>query len=193
MSSLRAAISKLFRPKSNDATTRPPTVSWILEHRSECANRPALTNGITPLASLYRMYEYLVAGYTVGLRTEIELFFNQPSWAVAHIPDPQDPDPERYAILAVIPSYLVTAFNRLIKRGLPRDSPAIIVSREVEDELMSRPIVLEQEPGWTTKVPTLEKTLVIPDKEGNEPEEQYQSDRFMAMNIIMEEPHVLFV
>lgn len=36
-----------------------------------------------------------------------------------------DPDPERYAVLAVLPFYLVFAFNRLNERGLPRDSPFI--------------------------------------------------------------------
>lgn len=138
------------------------------------------------------MYEYLVSGYMTGLRSEIEFFFNKPSWAVADIPDPQDPDPERYAILAVPPFYMVFAFNRLIERGLPRDSP-FIISTAMEDELKSRPVILEKQPDWVAGVKKLERTLVIPDCDGNVPAEQSRSARFQEMNIIAEEPHVLFV
>jgi hypothetical protein len=170
-----------------------PTVAWLLAHREERMGKPAQCTGETSSASLYRMYEYLVVGDTIGLRNEIEYFFNRPSWAVAAIPDPMDPDPERYAILAVLPSYLVTAFNRLIERGLPRDSPAIIAGPEVEAELRSRKVVLEEEPSWAAKVPPLPQTLVIPNGLNDEPEEETRSKRFLAMNIIAEEPHVLFV
>ncbi|KAJ5182639.1 hypothetical protein N7492_000255 [Penicillium capsulatum] len=139
------------------------------------------------------MYEYLVTGFILGLRTEIEFFFNQPGWAVSALPDPWDQDPQRYAILAVLPHYLVVAFNRLIERGLPRGAPAIIAGDGVEDELRSRPIALEEEPSWVADVPKLERPLVIPGSNGEEPEEQARSARFLAMNIIVEEPHVLFV
>ncbi|KAK4103758.1 hypothetical protein N658DRAFT_505400 [Parathielavia hyrcaniae] len=147
----------------------------------------------TPLASLYRMYEYLVLSDTIGLRNEIEHFFNQPSWAVSAIPDPADPDPERYAILAGLPSYLVIAFNRLIELGLPRGSPGIIAGDAAEEELRNRPVVLEEEPGWVTRVPALSQPLVIPDHCNKEPEEGVRSKRFLEMNVIVGEPHVLFV
>ncbi|ROV96000.1 hypothetical protein VMCG_07997 [Cytospora schulzeri] len=169
MSSFRPLINKLFGSGSSMAApVRPPGVSWILEHRAEL-QKAATTQGDTPLAALYRLYEYFVAGYSTGLRSEVEFFFNHPTWAVADIPDPQDPDPERYAILAVLPYYLAHAFNRLIKRGLPRGCPAIITSAAEEDELRSRPVVLEQEPEWVRMVPKLEKGLVIPCKDGSEP------------------------
>jgi hypothetical protein len=187
-----------FRQKWQDATIgktpqSPPTVAWLLAHREERIGQPAQREGATPTASLYRMYEYLVTGYITGLRTEIEYFFNQPSWAVSAIPDPADPDPERYAILAVLPYYLVTAFNRLIERGLPRGSPAIVASDAAEDELRSREVVLEEEPSWVAKVPPLPQPLIIPDKDGKEPEEWTRGKRFLEMNIVAEEPHVLFV
>ncbi|KAI1073456.1 hypothetical protein F5B20DRAFT_514219 [Whalleya microplaca] len=185
LKSLRASLS-------TSSPDSPPTVGWLLQNRAARANKSALTKGRTPTASLYRMYEYLVLDFTIGLRTEIEFFFNQPSWAVAAITDPEDPDPERYAILSVLPHYLVKAFNRLIERGLPRGSPAIIAGDEVEDELRARPVVLEEEPKWTAKVPRLSETLTIPDPSDGTPEE-YRSERFLSMNIIAEEPHVLFV
>lgn len=138
------------------------------------------------------MYEYLVSGYTIGLRSEIEFFFNKPAWAVADIPDPQDTDLERYAVLAVLPHYMCNAFNRLIERGLPRDSPFIITTA-MEDELKSRPIVLEEEQSWVARVKRLDKTLIIPDACGNVPTEKARSARFLDMNIIAEEPLVMFV
>jgi hypothetical protein len=188
-------VSRIFRrrPSNIAGNDRPPTVSWLLEHREERQHQPALTKGLTPKASLYRMYEYLVVGYNTGLRTEIEFFFNQPSWAVSAIPDPEDPDPERYTILAALPYYLVIAFNRLIERGLPRNSPSIITGPEMEAELRAQPMVLEEEPSWVAKVPRLKQTLVIPDEDGKEPGECARSDRFWALNIVAAEPHVLFV
>ncbi|KAH6856706.1 hypothetical protein B0I37DRAFT_351744 [Chaetomium sp. MPI-CAGE-AT-0009] len=172
---------------------RSPNVAWLLAHREERMGQTAQSKGATPTASLYRMYEYLVVGYITGLRTEIEYFFNQPSWVVSAIPDPEDPDPERYAILAVLPHYLVTAFNRLIERGLPRGSPAIIAGNAAEDALKSRKVVLEEEPSWVAKVPPLPRPLVIPNQSNNAPEGRDRGERFLRMNIIAEEPHILFV
>ncbi|KAL2120453.1 hypothetical protein VTJ04DRAFT_4480 [Mycothermus thermophilus] len=173
---------------------KSPSVAWLLAHREECRGKTALCEGTTPLASLYRMYEYIVTDSTIGLRNEIEFFFNKngPAWSVAEIPDPKDPDPERYAILAVLPSYLVMAFNRLIEMGLPRGAPGIITP-EMEQELRSRPRVLEREPSWASQVPALEERLVIPyDDDGKTPEE-VRSERFLEKNILVAEPHVLFV
>ncbi|GAB1314234.1 hypothetical protein MFIFM68171_04444 [Madurella fahalii] len=190
---LRRFRLKQEAPSAGQGFERPPTVSWLLAHRDECSGKRAQTKGATPAASLYRMYEYLVLGHITGLRTEIEYFFNQPSWAVSAIPDPVDPDPERYAILAVLPYYLVTAFNRLIERGLPRGSPAIIAGAAAEEELRGREVVLEQEPSWAAKGPALSNALTIRDRSNKEPEEGTRSKRFLNMNIIVEEPHILFV
>ncbi|KAG5928085.1 hypothetical protein E4U42_001289 [Claviceps africana] len=143
-------------------TQKPPDVAWLLEHRLERQGEAALTRGPPhSLASLYRMYEYLVVGYNAGMRTEIEFFYNQPSWSVKDIPDPKDADPTRYAIVAVLPQYLTLAFNRLIKMGLPRGSPAVI-SPEVEASLRAQVVELEEVPSWTRDVPPLKDTLVIP-------------------------------
>lgn len=200
MPNLVHRLLQRFRPKQeappavqDSKPEKPPTVAWLLAHRDERSGKRAQTRGATPTASLYRMYEYLVLGYTTGLRTEIEYFFNQPSWAVAAIPDPADPDPERYAILAALPYYLVTAFNRLIERGLPRGSPAIIAGAAEVEELRAREVVLEREPSWAAEVPPLSSVLVIPDRFSEEPPEEARSKRFLDMNIIVEAFHVLFV
>ena len=173
-------------------TQNPPKVEWLLQHRQELGQSPATTKGAAPLCSLYRMYEYFVVGFMNGLRTEIEYFFNRKKWIVSGIPDPKDPDPARYAILAVLTQYLVLAFNRLIERGLPRGSPAIITPK-IEERLKAQKRVLEREPKWATEVPRVQQTLVIPSSIGKRPEDEHTSLRFLNVNIIAEEPHVLFV
>lgn len=137
------------------------------------------------------MYEYLVVGYNNGLRTEIEFFFNK-SWAVSAIPYPADPDPQRAAILAGIPSLLVLAFNRLIKKGLPRGSPAIIMPH-VEEELSRKPVVLETQPAWVGRVQGLKKRLVIPGPHGEVPEKENMYQNLLALGVAVQTPHVLFV
>ncbi|KAG6006970.1 hypothetical protein E4U43_000371 [Claviceps pusilla] len=173
---------------------KPPEVAWLLEHRLERQGQTALTRGPPDsLASLYRMYEYLVIGFNIGLRSEIEHFFNQPSWSVKDIPDPDDPDPTRYAIVAVLPHYLIMAFNRLIKMGLPRGSPPIFTA-EMEAAMKAQPIKLEEVPSWTAKVPPSENVLTIPcDPRVDERFRASRSELFHKMNIIVDEPHVLFV
>lgn len=183
-------LFKRSNPVREPNPPEPRAIEWLLAHR----NRQDIhTTGETPTASLYRMYEYIVISYNIGLRTEIEWFFNHPDWAVSAIPDPKDPDPARYAILAVIPHFLVAAFNRLIEKGLPRGSPAIIIGDDELDELQSKRVVLEELPSWVTKVPKLSETLVIPNADNNPPDEQHRSHRFFDMNIVVSEPHVMFV
>ncbi|KAF1839715.1 hypothetical protein BDW02DRAFT_563769 [Decorospora gaudefroyi] len=192
-----AGLGAMFKRLTGFAPTNsapkappPPTVEWLLAHREQ---RRAQTVGETPLACLYRMYEYLILDHNTGIRTEIEWFFNHPGWAVASIPDPKDPDPARYAVLSVIPQFMVTAFNRLIEKGLPRGSPGIIMGDEAEEELKSRPIVLEELPSWVANVPRLAETLIIPDADGSPLDKQNCSPQFLSMNIVVRQPHTLFV
>src|SRR5215469_5296298 len=96
-----------------------------------------------------------------------------------------------HAILTVIPHFLVLAFNRLIEKGLPRGSPAILSNEDIE-ELRSRPVVLEELPLWTACVAKLDESLVIPDMDGETPHEEERSPHFLNMNIIAAAPHVLF-
>ncbi|KAH7188880.1 uncharacterized protein B0J16DRAFT_318526 [Fusarium flagelliforme] len=169
-----------------------PSATWLLEHRYQRHGKPASTKGRTPNASLYRMYEYLVVGYTVGLRSEIEYFFNQPTWSVESIPDPEDADAARYAILAILTHYLVKAFNRLIERGLSRGCPAII-DTDTKAKLRSQEVVLKQQPSWVKFVRRLDEPFTIPNASGETPVDSALSVEFLAMNIIIAEPHVAFV
>ncbi|KAF5615070.1 hypothetical protein F25303_13873 [Fusarium sp. NRRL 25303] len=54
-----------------------PKFTWLLDQRHECQEKPAPTKEKNSTTSLYRMYEYLVVGYTAGLRSEMEYFFDR--------------------------------------------------------------------------------------------------------------------
>ncbi|KAF5615163.1 hypothetical protein F52700_13552 [Fusarium sp. NRRL 52700] len=190
---IRAIRQNLNCLSSSGQIHDAPKLTWLLDQRHERQGKQALTKGKNPTASLYRMYEYLVVGSTVGLRSEIEYFFNQSTWSVKAIPDPEDADPARYAILAVLTHYLAMTFNRLIKRGLPRRCPAIIAGAEAEAELRARKVVLELQPSWAKAVRRLDEPITIPTSSGETPEDRFRSAEFLAMNIIVAEPHVAFV
>lgn len=185
-SGIAAAFRRAFKHLKAAAE---PTTESLPTHREI---RECRTTGETPTASLYRRHEYIVTNYNAGLRTEIEWFFNHPDWAVSAIPDPKDSDPARYAILAVIPHFLVAAFNRLVEKGLPRGSPGIISGDDL-NELQSKPLVLEELPPWVKTVPKLTETLVIRNADNTIPDEQNRSCQFLEMNIIASQPHIMFV
>ncbi|GAW25481.1 hypothetical protein SAMD00023353_0701850 [Rosellinia necatrix] len=110
----------------------------------------------------------------IELSTEIE-FLLQPANRRQNqaIPDHEDAEPRA--------------------RGHPRGSTAIIAGDEAERELQAQLIVLEEEElGRASRVPSLTGTLAIPRGGGESPEE-YINERFMAKDIMAEEPHVPFV
>jgi hypothetical protein len=53
------------------------------------------------------------------------------------------------------------AFNRLIKKGLPRNAPPIVLDWEA---LATQPRILEEVPQWATEVSELETRLDIPNE-----------------------------
>ena len=199
-------IYQCFVPQSriqihNHPRDLPPSIEWLIAHR----NRPRVERSRMlgwarggmkkdrPIDSLYRMYENIVDDWTIELRNEIEYFWNMHKWAVSAIPDPQDPDPARYAILSVIPSLLVQAFNRNISIGLPRDAPATITDME---ELERKPKILESEPTWCKAVPQLEHVLSIPSEEGENllgKSDERASPEFLEKNVLAWAHHILFV
>jgi hypothetical protein len=154
----------------------------------------------TPLDAIYRLYEHIMLDQNIEMRNELEAFWFQPGWPVHEIPDPKDPDSERYAVLAVIPALLVLAFNKRIELGLPRDAPAIFTLDQL-DEWRAQEREYEKEPEWTAGVPPCKQVLKIPHWENNLRKfvsidgfgDKRASQEFAKKNILIWQPHIHFI
>lgn len=113
----------------------------------------------TPLRSLYRLYEAIASGEYVAMGPETEYFWYQfrKQWALHLIPDPQDPDPVRYAILACLVEELVCAFNWRLSLGMRRNRAHVYRERDADPY---PPFTPERFPDWTTNVPAIDKRMV---------------------------------
>ena len=125
----------------------------------------------TPLRSIYRLYELHLADRYELMGYETEYFFFQRNWKLGDIPDPRDPDPLRYAMVASITEKLHEAVNWRLSLGLRRNREH--VCRE-EDGDPWPPFIPEELPDWTKSVPPMDKDLLrrsVPseslDAEGN--------------------------
>ncbi|RSL42001.1 hypothetical protein BHE90_013780 [Fusarium euwallaceae] len=182
---------------------RPPPPRELLAHRTHyelpLLNRRVDAADDSPILALYRIYEHLILDQHLEIRNEIEAFWYHKDWAVVDIPDPCDPDPERYTCLACIPALLCLAFNRRIEMGLPREAPPIF-NHDMLDEWRAQEPKFEKVPVWTEKVPQIEETLVIPHWDNNErkfvPLAGFDcgeaSKEFADKNILVWHPHVHF-
>ncbi|KAI9807058.1 MAG: hypothetical protein M1825_005775 [Sarcosagium campestre] len=126
-------------------------------------NLPLFRARDTPLRSLYRLCEDICAKQLIMMGYECEYFFfhKELRWSLERLPDPQDEDPIRYAVLASMAEALVDAFNWRLELGLRRN--------KVRDESEQRRtnFIKEVAPPWTSKVGPLEKplNLVSPENE----------------------------
>jgi hypothetical protein len=88
---------------------------------------------------------------------ESAYFWRHSDWPIKDIPDPQDPDPVRYAVLASLVEELVDAFNFKIERGLRRgveiyDSDHTALAQEENKPLEVCPAWAMQAPGLPQEV-----------------------------------------
>ncbi|KAF7950859.1 uncharacterized protein EAE97_002411 [Botrytis byssoidea] len=131
--------------------------------RNEChgtlRNVPVWQARDTPLRCVYRMYEILMMGDYVPLGSETEYFWYQSTekWSLSSIPDPKDPDPIRYAIVACIVEELVRAFNWRLALGMRRDGKHIRRKNEGDPY---PPYTQVFGPDWTRSVPSIEPNLL---------------------------------
>ena len=111
----------------------------------------------TPLCSVYRIYEYMCAGYHSQVQYETEYFFFHPGpaqWSLDRIPDPKDDDVQRYAFVACVVEALVAAFNWRLSLGLQRDRSRLSLA-----ELAANPPPQNFAPAWAIAVPSLPEPL----------------------------------
>lgn len=117
----------------------------------------------TPIRSLYRLYEAMAAGEYYAIGPEVEYSWYQRSWILCRVPDPRDPDPVRYAILASIAEELAKAFNWRLSLGMRSDKRKHIYCKTLEDVLP--PYTPETVPSWTERIRPIdvERVADLPD------------------------------
>lgn len=189
---MRAFFSRWKRLKVPVAPK--PSVLLESERRAYQQERPPRSKD-NPLSAVYRIYWAIVMDEVFTMRNEIEYFWHQHAWKVCDIPDPADPEPERAAFVAAIPFILVTAFNNLINRGLPRDLPSIFTTEEL-DQAMLRAKKPERAPSWAENSPPLQQTFFLPDKDGKVLEsfdDEFADEHLAKKNILAHGLHILFV
>lgn len=175
---------------------RRPLLQWVLS-KLDSASSSYLPD--TPTASFYRLYQFLVIGWTTQFRNELEYFWGRASWPLAALPDPgpalaatEDSssgtsDSEamvRKAVMAGLTRIMARAYNRLISEGLPRNAPPMV---DDWGELRARPRVLEQIPKWAEEMVAVRPLKVL--SEG----EEGVSEDFERYGIRILEPHWVFV
>lgn len=132
----------------------------------------------TPLRSLHRLCVSACAQEHGEVMLESEYFWRHSNWPLRDVPDPQDQDPVRYAILASLVEEMVDAFNYRIGLGLRRgvevyDSDYHALAREE-----NKPF--EVCPQWALQVPALDN-LVNFGREGDQ-----GTPTFRRRNIILD-------
>ncbi|KAK7042433.1 hypothetical protein R3P38DRAFT_2890448 [Favolaschia claudopus] len=115
----------------------------------------------TPLRALYRLYECTVDYDANEMMLDSQYWFHQQAhWRLVEVPDPEDPDPTRYAVIASLVEDLVDSFNYKIKLGLRRgitfERPWLI--KDFKDDPHPP---FECAPLWTSRVGPLTAHLAL--------------------------------
>ncbi|KKZ62285.1 hypothetical protein EMCG_00454 [[Emmonsia] crescens] len=127
----------------------------MFQHRHNLVNLTAITlwrARDTSLRSLYRLLECMLSTEYSPIGQETEYFWYQRSWSLDRIPDPADPDPVRYAILASLAEELVIAFNWRLSLGMRRNKKHIFRQRGEDPWPPYTPVT---GPAWTKDVPPI--------------------------------------
>ncbi|PQE10089.1 hypothetical protein CJF31_00004008 [Rutstroemia sp. NJR-2017a BVV2] len=114
---------------------------------------PIWTMRDNSLRAIYRIYEVLMTREFVLLRRECEYMWYRlgSKWLIHSIPDPCDPHPVRYAMLASIVEELARAFNWRLKHGQRRNRTIVERTMEIPWPDFEPEVV----PDWTRDVPAI--------------------------------------
>lgn len=208
------AVTKFTRRNSTDHTTiivrdhdiDSPTknsVAHLLKNRQEVMTRyqgsriakfrVGSVGGDTPGASLKRLYQFFVVGWTSQAASEVGYFWNQggEEWQLARVPEPVHPDRVRRGIMVVLMRLMCKDFNAAIAKGYPRGSALTGLTGPPPENLSDKPLP-EVLPEWVeqfTRVTNDEKEWVqIPDAKGfSEPDDPGVSEDFKKVGIVVKE------
>ncbi|XP_006461530.1 hypothetical protein AGABI2DRAFT_118409 [Agaricus bisporus var. bisporus H97] len=116
----------------------------------------------TPLFALYRLHDAICAACENGAMMEGAYIWHRADWPVRDFPDPQDPDPIRYAVLTSIAEDMAKAFNRKIRIGLRRGIRHIsadMARANFAAKDIDKPF--EEAPPWAANVPALPEWVFL--------------------------------
>ncbi|KAK2768200.1 hypothetical protein FQN54_000052 [Arachnomyces sp. PD_36] len=158
-----------------------PMLSWHRRLQTDVKNLqcvPIWRSRDTPLRALYRLYETAMNGeatiVVIGYETEYFWYQDRKSWDLDRIPDPRDPNPVRYAIIACFVEALVDAFNWRLSLGMRKNGKHIFRDKGSDPWPPYTPI---KGPEWARDVPPV-KTEFIRD---NYPERLDEKGRFVLL------------
>lgn len=200
MEHISAAINSIlarFRKTGPTSIAPPPSVLLSAPKDTYFLPRPRSKKDDTPLRAVYRIYWAIVMNQTIFMRDGIEYFWSQKGdeWMVKNFDKPNDPNPERLAIVAAILHILAAACNRLIELGLPRQAATSILTSEELEELSQKPKIMEEVPQWAVDLPPLDTPLVLPTEGHGAPDSAQDegADAFMAKkNVLVWKLHIYF-
>lgn len=107
----------------------------------------------TPIRSLYRLCVSVSSQEQGEIMLESSYFWRHRDWSMQDIPDPRDPDPVRYAMLASLVEEMVEAFNYKIGLGLRRGIEIYRSDYHALAREENKPF--EVCPEWALRVPAL--------------------------------------
>jgi hypothetical protein len=107
---------------------------------------------------------------------ECEYFFfhGEKSWRLSGVPDPKDPDPARYAVLASMVEALVHAFNWRLELGLRRDKSVDLSEQRATN------FVPEEAPAWVATVKPSPEPLHLAKSEDGTPSPYFSKRNIRA-------------
>ncbi|KAJ3825171.1 hypothetical protein F5880DRAFT_271541 [Lentinula raphanica] len=142
--------------------------------------------------ALYRLYDAICLRDEMETVHEATYIWGRLNWQLEDWPDPQDPDPERYAVLAGIMEGLVESFNWRLGLGMCRDPRK--ASRKRREKRRGDPEPLEQCPSWPNNVPPSPRTVFLSMKHRSmEQVEASTRPYFKRRNIIGNTGSLMFV
>ncbi len=138
--------------------------AYVIARRTQKRNLVTYNASEGPLEALYQLYELLMLDRLQEIQMAAKNFFHNYSWTIAEIQNPvDDPDRERYTVLACMLHLLVKTFNENIAAGVSRGARThLLPGEKMALGQGTTKVKFESVPKWAQNVPPLDNTLFIP-------------------------------